>query len=101
MANLGTEVIRMKTVLPTKEVFYIIFNYVAIFKGHINYYSWWKAGTITLEDQVFKTLKQNYTNLHLALLFSCSVATVANTVLTFVHVLHYSLFKDIMTTIPS
>ena len=97
MANLGIKVIRMKTVLPTKKVFYIIVNYVA----QINYYSWWKAGTITLEDQVFITLKQNYTNLHLALLFSCSVATVANTVLTFVHVLHYPLFKDIMTTIPS
>ena len=74
MANLGIKVIRMKTVLPTKKVFYIIVNYVA----QINYYSWWKAGTITLEDQVFIGMTQNYTNLHLALLFSCSVtATVA------------------------
>ncbi|XP_022805408.1 uncharacterized protein LOC111342575 [Stylophora pistillata] len=46
-------------------------------------------------------LKQNYTNLHLAKLFSCSAATIANTVLTFVHVLHSLLFKDIMTTVPS
>ena len=38
-------------------------------------------------------LKQNYTKLHLAQLFSCSK--------TFVHVLHSPLFKDIMTTIPS
>ena len=46
-------------------------------------------------------LKQNYTNLHLAQLFSCSVATIANIVLTFVYVLHSLLFKDIMTKIPS
>ena len=104
VANLSTEVIRMETGLPTKEVFYIIVNYVARFKGDINYYSGWKVEAISLEDQVFITLmklKQNYTNLHLAQLFSCSVATVSNIVLTFVHVLHSLLFKDIMTTIPS
>ena len=104
VANLGTEVIHMETGLPTKEVFYIIVNYVARFKGHTKYYSGWKAEAITLEDQVFitlMTLKQNYTNLHLAQLFSCSVANVANTVLTFVRVLHSPLFIDIMMTIPS
>ena len=37
VANLTTEVIRMETGLPTKEVFDIIVNYVARFKGHINY----------------------------------------------------------------
>ena len=72
----------METGLPTKEVFYIIVNYVARFKGHIlNYYSGWWVEAISLEDQVFITLmklKQNYTNLHLAQLFSCSVATVSN-----------------------
>ena len=47
------------------------------------------------------TMKQNYSNLHLALLFLCGVATVVNTVLTFVQVLHSPLVKDIMTTIPS
>ena len=103
VANLSTEVIRMETGLPTKEVFYIFVNYVARFKGHMNYYSGWKVEAISLEDQVFITLmklKQNYTKLHLAQLFSCSVATVSN-ILTFVHVLHSLLFKDIMTTIPS
>ena len=94
----------METGLPTKEVFYIVVNYVARFKGDINYYSGWKVEAISLEDHVFITLmklKQNYTNLHLAQLFSCSVATVSNIVLTFVHVLHSLLFKGIMTTIPS
>ena len=104
VANLSTEVIRMETGIPTKEVFDIIVNYVARFKGDINYYSRWKVEAISLEDQVFITLlklKQNYTNLHLAQLFSFSVATVSNIVLTFVHVLHSLLFKDIITTIPS
>ena len=93
----------METGLPTKEVFYIIVNYVARFKGHINYYSGWKVEAISLEDQVFITLmklKQNYTNLHVAQFFSCSVASVSNIVLTFVHLLHSLLFKDIMTMIP-
>ena len=104
VANLSTEFICMETGLPTKEVFYIIVNYVARFKGHINYCSGWKVEAISLEDQVFLTLmklKQNYTYLHLAQLFSCSVATVCNIVLTFVHVLHSLLFKGIMTKIPS
>lgn len=46
-------------------------------------------------------VKQNYTNLHLAQLFSCSVATITNIEITFIYVLHEILLKDIMTTIPS
>ena len=102
-SNVSTDVIRMETGLPTREVFTIVLNYISRFKDSINYYAGWKVENIILEDQVFLTLmklKQNYTNLHLAQLFSCSVATVANIILTFVHVLH-SLFKDIMKTLPS
>ena len=85
VANLSTEVIRIETGLPTKEIFHITVNYVARFKENINYYSGWKVEAIALEDQVFLTLmklKQNYTNLHLAQLFSYSVATVTYKVLT-------------------
>ena len=81
VAKLNTEVLQMETGLPTKEIFLIVVNYVARFKGHINYHAGWKVETISLEDQLFITLmklKQNYTNLHLAQLFSCSVATIAN-----------------------
>lgn len=46
-------------------------------------------------------LRQNYTNLHIAQLFSCSVVTISNVVTTFVHVLRNILFDDLMTTIPS
>ena len=39
VAKLNTEVLRMETRLPTKEIFFIVVNYVARFKGHINYHA--------------------------------------------------------------
>lgn len=57
-----------------------------------------------IEDQIFITLikvRQNYTNPHLAQLFHCSVATISNIVITFIHVLHRILFDDLMTRILS
>ena len=103
-SGLSVEVLRMETGLPTKEVFNIVVLHALRFKDFIVYYSGWKVESINFEDQIFITLmklRQNYTNLHLAQLFSCSVATIANIVTTFVHVLHSILFHDIMTTIPS
>ena len=67
-------------------------------------YAGWKVESIAFEDQIFITLmklQQNYTNLHLAQLFSCSVETISNIVTTFVHIIHKLFFEDIMTTIPS
>lgn len=104
VSGLSAEVLRMETGLPTKEVFNIVVLHALRFKDFIVYYSGWKVESINFEDQIFITLmklRQNYTNLHLAQLFSCSVATIANIVTTFIHVLHSILFKDIMTTIPS
>ena len=46
-------------------------------------------------------VQQNYTNLHVAQLFHCSVATISNIAITFIHVLHGILFDDLMRTIPS
>lgn len=94
----------METGLPTKEVFEIVVRYALRFKDSINYFAGWTVESISFEDQIFITLmkvKQNYTNLHLAQLFNCSVATIANIISTFIHVLHAILFKDIMTSIPS
>ena len=94
----------METGLPTKEIFTIVVNYAAKFKDSICYYAGWTVECIAFEDQIFITLmklRQNYTNLHLAQLFCCSVSTISNIVLTFVHVLHKLLFNDIMRTIPS
>jgi len=94
----------METGLLTKEVFTIVVEYAAQFKESISYYTGWKVELIAFEDQIFLTLmrlRQNYTNLHLAQLFSCSVATISNIVTTFIHVLHGLLFDDLMKTIPS
>lgn len=102
-SRLSEDVIRMETGLPTKEVFNIVVLYALRFKDSINYYYGWCVNMISFEDQIFITLmkaRQNYTNLHLAQLVSCSTATISNIVTTFTHVLHYILFHDIMTTMP-
>ena len=103
-SRLSEDVIRMETGLPTKEVFNIVVLYALRFKDSVNYYYGWCVNMISFEDQIFITLmkaRQNYTNLHLAQLFSCSTATISNIVTTFTHVLHYILFHDIMTTMPT
>lgn len=104
VGELSGDVVRMETGLPTKEVFQIVVRYALRFKDSIIYFAGWTVESISFEDQIFITLmkvKQNYTNLHLAQLFNCSVATIANIISTFIHVLHAILFKDIMTSIPS
>ena len=45
------------------------------------------------------TLRQRYTNLHLAELFHCSTATISN-IITFVHVLCKLLFEDCLANVP-
>lgn len=104
VSGLSADIIRMETGLPTKEVFDIVHLHALRFKDSINYFSGWKVESISFEDQIFITLmkvRQNYTNLHLAQLFHCSVSTIANIVTTFIHVLHSILFDDLMTSIPS
>ena len=104
VSKLSEEVIRMETGLPTKEVFSIVVNHAARFKDSLAYHAGWRVECISLEDQIFivlMKLRQNYTNLHLAQLFSCSVGTISNIVTTFVNVLHSLLFDDLMATIPT
>ena len=103
-STLTTDVLRMETRLPTKEVFQVVVNYASRFKDSLSYYAGWRVESIIFEDQILITLmklRQNYTNLHIAQLFSHSVATISNVVTTFIHVLHNILFDDLMTTIPS
>ena len=100
VSTLSEDVFRMETGLPTKDVFHIVVNYTIRFKQSINYFAGWRVESISFEDQIFITLmkvRQNYTNLHLAQLFHCSVSTIANIVTTFIHVLHSILFTDLMT----
>ena len=104
VSTLSEDVLRMETGLPTKDVFHIVVNYTIRFKQSINYFAGWRVESISFEDQVFITLmkvRQNYTNLHLAQFFNCSISTIANIVTTFIHVLHSILFTDLMTSIPS
>ncbi|XP_068732575.1 uncharacterized protein [Montipora capricornis] len=94
----------METGLPTKEVFNIVVHHALRFKDSVNYFAGWNVEAISFEDQIFITLmkvRQNYTQLHLAQLFHCSVATISNIVITFTHVLHEILFDDLMASIPS
>ena len=103
-STLSADVLRMETGLPTKEVFQIVVNYAARFRDSMLYYAGWKVESMLFEDQILimlMKLRQNYTNLHLAQLYSCSVTTISNIVTTFVHVLHNILFKDVMTSIPT
>ena len=104
VAELSDDVVRMEAGLPTKEVFNIVVKHALRFKDDINYFSDWKVESINFDDQIFinlMKLRQNYSNLHQAQLFHCSVSTISNIVTTFVHVLHCILFDDLMTTIPS
>ena len=94
--NLKENVLCMETGIPTKKVFWIIVHYAKRFENNINYYLGWKVEGIKFEDQIFITLmklRQNYANLHLAQLFSCSEATMSNIFLTFLHVLHSLFFQ--------
>lgn len=89
--GLSSEVIRMETGLPNKEIFDIVVSYTKRFQDDINYSAGWKVESLSLEDQVFITLmklRQDYTNLHLAKLFHCSTGTIRNIVITFVHLLY-------------
>ncbi len=98
------EVIRMGTGLPDKAMFRRVVRLVQRFEGSIVYAAGWKVEGLMMESQVFMTLmkvRQNYTNLHLAQLFSCSTATVANVVKTIIHLLHTVLFKNMMAAVPS
>ena len=64
VAAMDSEVLRMETGLPTKDVFQIVVNYISRFRDNINYYYGWRVDSIKLEDQVFITLmklRQNYT----------------------------------------
>ncbi|XP_068723635.1 uncharacterized protein [Montipora capricornis] len=62
---LSSEVNRMETGLPTKEILNIVVDHTAKFKDSISYYAGWKVESIAFEDQIFITLvklRQNYTN---------------------------------------
>ena len=104
MSALEADVIRMETSLSTKDTFNIVVKRALRFKDSVNYFAGWKVESISFEAQIFIPLmkvRQNYTQLHLAQLFHCSVATISNIVITSTHVLQEIEFDDLMTSIPS
>ena len=46
-------------------------------------------------------IRQNYPNLHFVKLFACSKTTIANLILTSIHVLFKLLFDDLMFNVAS
>ena len=101
--NLNEEVLRMERGI-LKKIFFsncCICNKIQI--GHCLFLRL-ESKSINFENQILITLmklKQNYPNLHLPRLFSCSKTTIANIILTFIHILHKLFFEDIMSHIPS
>ena len=89
----------------TRDVFNIVVSYTERFKDQINYTL--LAGESNQSDSTtkyfftFMKVRQNYRNLHLAKLFSCSVFTIANIVTPIIHVIHYIQFTDLITSVPS
>lgn len=80
-AGMTDDVIRMETGLPDKVMFRRVLGLVQRFEGSTVHATGWRVEGMTMESQVFMALtnvRQNYTHLHLAQLFSCSTATVGN-----------------------
>ena len=78
------DVLKVEAGLTTRDIFNSVDSYAERLKDQINYLAGWRV-------EMFITLmkvRQDYTNLHLAQLFSCSVSTIANNVTTLIHVIH-------------
>ena len=104
VSMLSDDVIHMETGLPTKQAFDVVVHYNLRFKDSIIYFHGWKVQSVSFEDKIFISLmkiRQNYTNLHVAQLFSCSETTISNIVITFIHLLHKILCTFFMSTVPS
>ena len=81
--TLDEDVLKMEAGLATRDIFNSVVSYAERLKDQINYLASWRV-------EIFITLmkvRQNYTNLHLAQLFSCSVSTMANIVTALIHVI--------------
>lgn len=89
--------VNMYTGLPDTNMFSCLFNYLD--KLEINYYSGWRVESIPKEDQLLiclMKLRLNLLHADLAERFNCSISTITNIVLTWLHVLHEALYKRIL-----
>ena len=69
-------VLKMEAGLATRDILNSVVSYAERLKDKINYLAGWR---VEIFIKLMK-VRQDYTNLHLAQLFSCSVSTIANIV---------------------
>ena len=79
------DVLKVEAGLATRaDIFISVDSYTEKLKNQINYLAGWRVEIFITSMKV----RQDYTTLHLAQLFSCSVSTMANIVTTLIHVIH-------------
>ena len=78
------DVLKVEAGLTTRDIFNSVDSYAERLKDQINYLAGWGVGIFITSIKV----TEDYSNLHLAQLFSCSVSTIANIVTTLIHVIH-------------
>ena len=78
------DVLKVEAGLTTRDIFNSVDSYAERLKDQINYLAGWGVEIFITSIKV----REDYSNLHLAQLFSCSVSTIANIVTTLIHVIH-------------
>lgn len=96
------DLVVLYTGLPNKTIFFSLFNLLKNIERV--YYLNWNVTCISEVDQLFITLyklRQNPPHKDLAVRFNCSTATVTNTFITWLHLLHEVIFCQLMKSVPS
>lgn len=96
------ELVAHLTGLPTAKTFMLLLQLLCRFK--LNYYYGWAVDSVSLEDQLFITLRKlrsNIASTTLAWEYSVSKTTIANIFLTWVHAMWEVLFEGMMKRMPS
>ena len=78
------DVLKVEAGLTTRDIFNSVDSYAERLKDQINYLAGWGVEIFITSIKV----REDYSSLHLAQLFSCSVSTIANIVTPLKHVIH-------------
>jgi len=93
------DLINSYTGLPSNAVFMALYNLVK--NVEFNYYLKWTVETISKPDQILMTLIKLRHNFDLSVRFKCSKSTVSNIIITWINILHNTLFSKFMKEMPS
>ncbi|XP_030753579.1 uncharacterized protein LOC115880504 [Sitophilus oryzae] len=96
------KLVLLYTGLPNSNIFMSLFNLVK--DVDINYYYNWKVEKVKRIDQLLlclMKLRHNFPHADLAHRFGISHSAVSNIVITWIHLLHTILFKQILQNIPN